>query len=226
VAPDCADAALLTGGFVNVASTRLAPYVDFGLFPATQPFLERLSRNSRHQLRRSNRQYSEAGALVLRRAETVETGLEFLSDLIRLHNITWHARGKPGAFATPAVRRFYQALIAAGVPNREVDMLQVTAADSVVGYLMNFRHCGIVSAYQSGFNYAGASQHQKPGLTCHFLAIEAYRAEGIKVYDFLAGADRYKLSLANAQRWLHWLTVAPRWQARTISTWLRRLLPA
>jgi hypothetical protein len=226
VAPDCAGAALLTGGFVNESSTRLAPYVDFGLFPASQPFIERLSRNTRHQLRRSNRQYSENGDLILRRAETVETGLDYLADLIRLHNITWHARGKPGAFATPAVRRFYQALIAAGVPNGEVDMLQVTAGDDVVGYLMNFRHRGVVSAYQSGFNYGSARPHQKPGLTCHFLAIDAYRAQGIRVYDFLAGADRYKLSLANAQRWLHWLTVAPRWQARTLGTWVRRLLPA
>ena len=226
VAPDCAGAALLTGGFVNESSTRLAPYVDFGLIPATQPFVERLSRNTRHQVRRSNRLYAEQGAVVLRRAETVETGLEFLSDLIRLHDITWHARGKPGAFATQAVRRFYQALIAAGVPNGEVDMLQVTADTAVIGYLMNFRHRDVVSAYQSGFNYGGAGQHQKPGLTCHYLAIEAYRAQGTTVYDFLAGADRYKLSLANAQRWLHWLTVAPRWQARTVSTWLRRMLPA
>lgn len=226
VAPDCAGAALLTGGVVNESSTRLAPYVDFSLLPPTQPFIERLSRNTRHQLRRSNRQYAEKGALLLRRAETVETGLEFLAELIRLHNITWNARGKPGAFATQAVRRFYQALIATGVPNGEVDMLQVTGANDVVGYLMNFRHRGIVSAYQSGFNYGGATQHQKPGLTCHFLAIEAYRAQGVTVYDFLAGPDRYKLSLANAQRWLHWLTVAPRWRAQSLGAWVRRMIPA
>lgn len=226
VAPDCAGAALLTGGFVNESSTRLAPYIDFGLLPPTQPFIDRLSRNTRHQLRRSNRQYSESGSLVLHRAETAEIGLEFLSDLIRLHDMTWHARGKPGAFATPAVRRFYQALVVTGVPNGEVDLLRVMADESVVGYLMNFRHRGVVSAYQSGFNYPGAGQHQKPGLTCHYLAIEAYRAQGVAVYDFLAGADRYKLSLANAQRWLHWLSVAPRWQAQTLGTLLRRMLPA
>ena len=226
VGPDSAGSAMLTGGYINESSTRLAPYVDFGQVPDAQPFIERLSRNTRHQLRRSNRQYSEGGALVLRRAETVETGLEYLSDLIRLHNVTWQARGKRGAFSTQAVRRFYQALVAAGLPNGEVDMLQVTADAAVVGYLMNFRHRGVVSAYQSGFNYADARQHQKPGLTCHFLAIEAYRAQGVTIYDFLAGADRYKLSLANAQRWLHWLTVAPRWQARSLSTVARRLLPA
>lgn len=226
VGPDCAGAALLTGGFVDESSTRLAPYVDFRLLAPEQPFIERLSRNTRHQLRRSNRQYSANAGLVVHRADTAETGLEYLADLIRLHDATWRARGKPGAFATQAVRRFHQALITAGVPNGDVDMLRVTAEEDVVGYLMNFRHRGTVSAYQSGFNYAGAGPHQKPGLTCHYLAIEFYRSQGAAVYDFLAGADRYKLSLANAQRWLHWLTVAPRWRARSLGTLMRRVLPS
>ena len=53
----------------------------------------------------------------------------------------------------------------------------------LVGYLMNFSHNGQVSAYQSGFNYSAANSHQKPGLTCHYLAIEAYRAAGAVTYD-------------------------------------------
>ncbi len=158
------------------------------------------------------------------RAATVEAALGYLAELIKLHELTWTARGKPGAFATPAVRRFHQALIAHGVPRGEVDLLRVAAGSTLVGYLMNFHHRGVVSAYQSGFNYSGAGPHQKPGLTCHYLAIEAYRAAGVREYDFLAGADRYKLSLANAQRWLHWLSIAPPWHLKAVSTRVRRLL--
>ncbi|MBV8913641.1 MAG: GNAT family N-acetyltransferase, partial [Acetobacteraceae bacterium] len=98
-----------------------------------------------------------------------------------------------------------------GVPTGEVDLLRVSAGPVLVGYLMNFNYNGEVSAYQSGFNYSVVGQHLKPGLTSHYLAIEAYRAAGASIYDFLAGADRYKLSLANAQRWLHWLNVTPVW---------------
>ncbi len=224
VGPDCAAAAVLCGGSVAESSVRVAPYVDFRLITPGQPFIDRLSRNTRHQLRRSNRHYAETGALTLRRAETVQTGLEYLAELIRLHDITWTARGKAGAFATPAVRRFHQALIATGVPSGEVDLLRVASGSSVIGYLMNFNHRGIVSAYQSGFNYGDAGPHQKPGLTCHYLAIESYRAAGVEIYDFLAGADRYKLSLANAQRWLHWLSVGPRWHPIAVSGRIRRLL--
>ena len=225
VGTDCASAAVLCGGSLAESSVRVAPYVDFQLLSSGQPFIDRLSRNTRHQLRRSNRNYAAEGALVLHRADTVEAGLEYLADLIRLHDITWTARGKAGAFATPAVRRFHQALIASGVPRGEVDLLRVTAGATVVGYLMNFNHRGVVSAYQSGFNYAAAGPHQKPGLTCHYLAIESYRQGGATAYDFLAGADRYKLSLANAHRWLHWLSVAPRWHPQAMSNRIRRLLP-
>ena len=66
-------------------------------------------------------------------------------------------------------------------------------------------------AYQSGFDYAAAGLHQKPGLTCHHAAITLARREGAVAYDFLAGGDRYKTSFANATTALFWLDVAPRW---------------
>ena len=77
-----------------------------------------------------------------------------------------------------------------------------------------------VFAYQSGFDYAAAGPHQKPGLTSHYLAIESYRRQGYRRYDFLAGADRYKTSHSNAVAMLHWLDVVPRWSwQRLISGW-------
>ena len=226
VSPECAAAAASTDGLVAQDLARVAPYVDLSVLPPDQPLMALLSRNTRHQLRRSNRLYEASGPLTLQRADTVETALDYLSKLIMLHDITWKARGKAGAFATPAVRRFHHALIARGVPGGEVDLLRVTAGPVLIGYLMNFSHNGQVSAYQSGFNYSAANSHQKPGLTCHYLAIEAYRAAGAVTYDFLAGADRYKLSLSNAQRWLHWLSVAPRWHPQGITARLRAAIGA
>lgn len=202
-------------------SARLAPFVDLRELPPGESFIDRLSRNTRHQLRRSNREYESYGKLKLDRAGTVEVALTYLNKLMLLHDITWTARGKPGAFATEPVRRFHHTLITRGVPAGEVDLLRVTAGPVLVGYLMNFNYNGQVSAYQSGFNYSVVGQHLKPGLTSHYLAIEAYRAAGARLYDFLAGADRYKLSLANAQRWLHWLNVSPRWHPGAVISRVR-----
>ena len=108
VGPDCADAAAMTGGLVDEKSRRMAPFSDFGALDRDRPFIEFLSRNTRHQLRRSNRLYAAQGELAIRRADTVHEGMIYLAKMIELHDITWKARGKKGAFATEAVRRFYQ----------------------------------------------------------------------------------------------------------------------
>ena len=223
VGPDCADAVVMTGGLVHEKSRRMAPFSDLRSLDRERPFVEFLSRNTRHQLRRSNRLYAAQGELVIRRADSVDEGVTYLAQMIELHDVTWKARGKKGAFATSLVRRFYHELIETGIPRGEVDLLRIKAGPSVIGYLMNFNHHGVVSAYQSGFDYAAATPQQKPGLTSHYLAIESYRARDVAIYDFLAGADRYKLSLANSHRWLHWLSAAPAWHPYSVGTRLRRL---
>ncbi len=203
-----ADIAAELGGAVYHQATRTAPYVDFGTL-GPLAFIDTLSRNTRHQLRRSNRAYAERGPLDACRAETVATGLQYFAEMVRLHDITWRARGLEGAFASPEVQRFHRALIDEGLPRGEVDLIRIAAGGDALGYLMNFSHRGAVSAYQSGFDYGSAGPHMKPGLTSHYLAIETARAAGARTYDFLAGPSRYKSSFANAEQDLHWLRVAP-----------------
>jgi len=73
------------------------------------------------------------------------------------------------------------------MPAGEIDLLRIAAGDQTIGFLYNFRFRNRVYAYQSGFDYSVSHPHQKPGLTCHHLAIEMYRRQGLEVYDFLAG---------------------------------------
>jgi hypothetical protein len=61
-------------------------------------------------------------------------------------------------------------------------------------------------------------------LTCHEHAIAHYAAEGMTVYDFLAGDDRYKLSLATGQTPMHWVTLAPRRSLAALTAQVRRML--
>lgn len=201
-------AGVRTGAAALPGVDRVAPYVDFAAIGPGAAYVDQLSRNTRQQLRRSDRAYAARGALRIEAAGTAGQALEFLGALIALHTATWNARGKPGAFATDPVRRFHAALIRGGVPG-EAELLRVTAGSAVVGYLYNLVRGGRACAYQSGFDYPGAVPHGRPGLTCHHLAIEAHRARGGVSYDFLGGADRYKRSLANAERTLHWLSIAP-----------------
>jgi CelD/BcsL family acetyltransferase involved in cellulose biosynthesis len=119
-------------------------------------------------------------------------------------------------FASADFLRFHRTLLARTLPRGEVDLLRMSAGGQTFGYLYNFRFHGRVLTYQSGFDYAAAGPHEKPGMTCHHLAIEACAAEGVDCYDFLAGADRYKTSLATGAVPLHWLEISPRWSVEGV----------
>jgi CelD/BcsL family acetyltransferase involved in cellulose biosynthesis len=199
-------------GHIRFNRSLAAPLVDLSI--GGDCFLERRSANTRHQVRRSNRSYAATNEIAIERAATLPRALEFLEGLAALHQATWVARGKPGAFANPFFGRFHHALIERGLPRGEIDLLRITAERRVIGFLYNFRYRDRVSAYQSGFDYLNAGRHEKPGLTCHYQAIRFAAQRGAGRYDFLAGDDRYKRSLSDRAETLHWIEVAGRYSAR------------
>jgi CelD/BcsL family acetyltransferase involved in cellulose biosynthesis len=206
-------------GRLQVRETHSSPFVDLAAIRAARSnYLDTLSSNARYQIRRSMRRYGAAGPLCIRRAETIEEAYAFFGSLAELHQATWTRRGKPGAFANRNFVTFHRELIGRAFPRREIDLLRVSAGSSVVGYLYNFRYHGMVLTYQSGFAYALADSHRKPGLTCHALAIELYLGEGEQIYDFLAGDDRYKLTMANASAKQYWVSITPSWSIWGINT--------
>lgn len=212
-------AAARAAGIVRVRATRSAPFVDLArLGPSGEGFLEHLSRNTRQQIRRSDRLYGE---LQVRPAATPGEAGTFLDALLALHARRLASRGQRSSFTHPAATRFLRELVARGLPRGEVDLLRISAGNATVGYLLNVRRGGWVGQYQGGFDYAAAAPHQKPGLSCHHAAIRHYRAQGAASYDFLAGADRYKLSLASAATGLHWAEAAPRLSLQGVAIKMR-----
>jgi CelD/BcsL family acetyltransferase involved in cellulose biosynthesis len=193
-------------GWAAMSAERFAPAVDLAALAG--PFLASLSANARGQINRAMRRYGPD--LRIGRAETAETAVEWLDVLIALHEARWQARGQPGAFAQPGARQFHETLIRVAHPLGQVDILRITAGDTEIGYLYNLVHGGVVLNYQSGLVPAVTPQH-KPGLVCHALAIEQYRRAGVRLYDLLAGSQRYKTTLApNGGQNLHWLILFPR----------------
>jgi CelD/BcsL family acetyltransferase involved in cellulose biosynthesis len=206
-------------GAVRRTRDRPAYFVD--LAAGCDDFLQRRSANTRQQLRRSDRAYAAVGAVTLERAETLPQALEFLDGLAVLHQASWVARQQPGAFANPLFARFHRALIARGLTRGEIDLLRIAAGGQTVGFLYNFRYRGQSLAYQSGFNLGEAGRHQKPGLTCHHQAIQFAARWGAARYNFLAGDDRYKRSLADRADSLHWIEVASRYSPQVLALRLK-----
>jgi len=208
-------AAAESGGGLRISRTLSAPYVDLDRIHGMEGgFLAGLSANARYQLRRSDRAYASTGDVAMQRAASVAQAQSFLDELAMLHQATWTRRGRPGAFANPRFGRFHHALIERGFPRGETELLRITAGGELVGILYNYHFRGQMLAYQSGFDYAAAGRHQKPGLTCHHQAIQWAVAKQAIRYDFLAGADRYKRSLANAENRLYWAEIGAGWLAQ------------
>ncbi len=180
---------------VCIERTQLSPYAT--LRSSGSDYLLRRSANTRQQLRRSARLYEQAGAIVTERAETVAAALRMLDEMARLHQAAWTARGQPGSFAAPFFRRFHAALIAEALPLGEISLLRVSRGAAAIGLLYNFSYRSRMCAYQSGFDYGHPKAAAKPGLTSHHAAIRHAVDQGYDIYDFLAGADRYKLSLSD-----------------------------
>jgi CelD/BcsL family acetyltransferase involved in cellulose biosynthesis len=207
----------VAGGISIRSQERAAPFVD--LIPLHAPgnsYLQTLSANTRYQLRRSARCYGGEDAITIARpANLAELRLE-ASELMRLHGASWNRRGKPGAFGTVWQRRFHIALMERAYTRGELDLLRVEGPSGLIGLLYNFRLNGKIYAYQSGFMEEGLDTHAKPGMTCHVTAINEAVAHGRGVYDFLAGDQRYKRSLAHNMSTLAWVELARPWSPTAI----------
>jgi CelD/BcsL family acetyltransferase involved in cellulose biosynthesis len=211
-------AASSAAGQVWIAKHNDSPFLDLtAIRRSGGDYLVTRSANTRQQIRRSERFYAGLGPLTVRRPTTIAEAHAMLDAMAVLHQATWTARGKPGSFAQPFFARFHHALIDIAFPRGEIDLFTLSAGDTTVGILYNLRDRTGVRAYQSGFDYHAAGQSGKPGLSCHYAAIRDALTQPIDVYDFLAGDDRYKRSLAGRSAPQYWIEAGPLWSARLLA---------
>jgi CelD/BcsL family acetyltransferase involved in cellulose biosynthesis len=181
--------------------------VDLGrVREARGDYLGLLSGNSRYQIRRSMRDYEEAGPLAYTVARTIAEAHHCFDRLGELHQHYWRSRGRPGAFAHEFFRRFHRRLIEREFANGAIQLARISAGSEDIGYLYNFVQDGRVYAYQSGFAY-GEDGKRKPGLVCHALAVSHAASQGFESYDLLAGDSQYKRSLATGRDEMVWLSL-------------------
>ena len=169
-------------------------------------FLEMLSRNTRHQIRRAIRIYEADGPLTLARAQTTDEASRFFDELKELHQTYWESRDLPGSFANPFFEQFHRDLINRCVETGHIMLVRVTSGERPIGYIYNFVDARTVYQYQSGFCYDNDPK-LKPGLVSHYLAIEHCLESDIGVYDFMAGESQHKKSLGIEGPGLEWMTL-------------------
>jgi CelD/BcsL family acetyltransferase involved in cellulose biosynthesis len=181
---------------------ELGPLAD-----GTRDYLDQLNSNTRQQIRQSLKAYRQRGAVELTQADDLATAHDFLARLITLHQSRWISKGRSGAFDTDYFVDFHRQLIERCFERGEIQLLRVRVGDADLGYLYNFVHRGRVLFYQSGLDYDLIEKHGRPGLVMHALAVRHNAALGHHTYDFLAGAARYKKSLATSSEVLSWIVL-------------------
>lgn len=172
-------------------------------------FYASLSANTRQQVRRALRALEkDVGKVVLERASTVAMAREWFLAAGPLHRARWAggAGAVYGGFDNPHFVGFHTTLIDRSFDDDAIHMWRVRAGERVFAYLYNFFDAGCSYFYLSGVDYTIGEKY-KPGIVAHVLAIERYLAEGARKYDFMAGANRYKSSLATHESTQEWLVL-------------------
>jgi protein-tyrosine-phosphatase/CelD/BcsL family acetyltransferase involved in cellulose biosynthesis/predicted ATP-grasp superfamily ATP-dependent carboligase len=158
-------------------------------------YLDSLSANTRYQIRRSIRLYEQRGELSATPARSVNEAMQYFDHMKELHQRYWGSRGRPGSFTYPFFERFHRALITDCLPKGTVELVLIAVGDDPIGYVYNFICNGWVCAYHTGFKYE-EDPKLKPGLVSHHLCVARHLQQGARLYDFLAGSERYKANLA------------------------------
>jgi CelD/BcsL family acetyltransferase involved in cellulose biosynthesis len=153
------------------------------------------SSKRRNLHRRKRRQLGELGRLesvVARTAEELERALE---DAFLLHALRWRGRPDGSQFATPTGMRFHRAAIQAVAAFDVARVVTLRLDGRPIAFLYYFALEGRM--YFNRLAFDPEFGRFSPGLLNTFDALEAASAEGATRVEFLGGAERYKLELAD-----------------------------
>ncbi|MBY6070323.1 GNAT family N-acetyltransferase [Marinobacter salsuginis] len=164
-------------------------------------YLDTLSRNTRHQIKRCYRLYQQQGDVRLVRPDSVEEALALFDRIGPRHLERWGAGPDQSGFANPDFVRFHRELIRFQWPDGGVDLVSLMAGDKEIASFYNLVYNQVVYFYLGGME-AETDNRLKPGLLGHSLCIEDYRHHGFHYYDFMGGDERYKSNLGHLHRHL------------------------
>ena len=169
---------------------RTAPYIE--LPSSFDEYRRTLSRNTRSNLRRRERQLLEEQGYMMERLRGPEEVLPQLPHLFRLHEARWRSLGQKGVFVHPGFREFLHAFIAEAHPQTETLLYMMYADDEPMAALLLFRWGETTMYYQSGWDPASPGARLSPNLVLFGRAIGDAITEGYRYFEFLRGDEPFK----------------------------------
>lgn len=158
-------------------------------------YTSKFSSKQRSHHRRRRRQLSELGRVAVDVARTAEELVDALEDAFALHDLRWQGRPDGSGFTSPGGRRFShaaaEALAPLGIPR--IVTLKIDGRPIAFHYYLAFES----RMYVHRIAFDPAFGRFSPGVINTLDALEAGAAEGATRVEFLGGAERYKVDLAD-----------------------------
>ncbi len=171
--------------------------VELSSYDSKDDYLKSLSKNTRSQITRTQRRVVEKyGELQLTLASTPAEKQEYLRETATYHRQRWAASEFGSGFDNDAFIEFHQHLLLNDSSNDVSRLYKLHSAEETFGYIYLLTDADSWKFYLSAIRFDDDNRI-KIGLLFHTLVIEQAIAEGVDLYDFLAGEARYKKSLSH-----------------------------
>lgn len=155
--------------------------------PSTfEDYLKLLGKSLRYDVNKGFRREPD-----IRTAATPEEALKFLQIFVDLHESRWKNRGLPGAFRLPKTRAFHELWVQNAVQRGQLCLSVLFDHEQPIGALYAMAAGDSTFFYQSGF--APEAKSLSPGTVLVANAIRNAIEQGHRTFDFLRGAEPYKL---------------------------------
>jgi CelD/BcsL family acetyltransferase involved in cellulose biosynthesis len=182
------------GPSLEVVERVEAPVLD--LTPGWEAvYRDKTSSKKRNLHRRRRRQLAELGRLEVVVARSLEELGPALEEAFRLHALRWDGRPDGSGFVTPAGKLFHREIIRALVDLDVARIVLLTLDGRAVAFHYYLAFESRMYVHRLAFDPAFA--RFSPGLVNTLDTIEAAAAEGLTRVEFLGGAERYKIELAD-----------------------------
>jgi CelD/BcsL family acetyltransferase involved in cellulose biosynthesis len=156
-------------------------------------------KRAHHRHRR--RQLASLGSLEVSFARTVAELEPVLEEAFRLHEHRWQGRADGSGFVTPTGKRFSRAVLGALAEIDVARMVTLSLDGKTIAFVWYLALERTMYLHRIAFDPQFA--RFSPGLVNTLNALELAAAEGVTRVEFLGGADRYKLELADRFEPLH-----------------------
>jgi CelD/BcsL family acetyltransferase involved in cellulose biosynthesis len=179
---------------LHVVTRIEAPVLD--LTPGWAVVYEaRTSAKTRSLHRRRRRQLAALGRLEVSVARTAAQLEPALEDAFRLHALRWAGRPDGSGFVTPTGMQFHRAVIHRMAELDVARIVTLTLDGRAIAFHYFLAFAGCMYVHRLAFD--PALSRYSPGLVNTLDTIEIASDEGLSRVEFLGGAERYKLELAD-----------------------------